>query len=379
MNRKIRKQLLMKAPLTLWDLLVNGRYEFKYDLMPIRLRRLPLKKRINLIKAGFNLFHRKLHPWSRPINMQVELTNFCNLKCPVCPIGTGDLRRNPKAMEPELLERLLDEWGQYLLTIALFAWGEPLLHPQLKQMLSIASRYTIPTRLSTNGQNLNDERVIDALITHPPTYLIVALDGLTDVTNARFRVGATLSPALAGVRRLQELKKKNNQSLPILHMRYIVMKSNQHELPRVKAFAKAHHFDILTIRLLNPRDINDGGSFDQLIPDIKKYDSVKEDTGNEFGFICDYPFLFPTMLADGTLVACDHDYNGQCPIMVATPDTSFDELWFSKKTSAARKMIRDHPCRQSFCSKCPYPPRETGSCSVEVFILNPSFEVPPVG
>lgn len=375
MHKHKRMQIVKNMPKTLWDLLVKERYEFSYDLVPIRFRRLSWEKRINLLKAGLNLFYRKLSPWNRPFNMQIELTNYCNLRCPVCPIGTGELKRRPEALSVDLFERLMEQWGRYLLTIALFAWGEPLLHPQLKRILEIASHYPIATRLSTNGQNLNDEKIIDALMSFPPTYLIVALDGLTDETNAQYRVGAKLMPALAGIMRLAELKKEKGKQFPILHMRYIVMKHNQHELLNVKRFAANHHFELLTIRSLSSIDTDDDNLRKALVPEIEHYRAFQNDAKKE-NFICDYPFVFPTMLADGTIVACDQDYNGQMPLGTATRDCSFDKLWFNRQASLARKRVRDHPQSQSFCRNCPYPHRVTGTCSVDLFKLDPAFEAP---
>jgi MoaA/NifB/PqqE/SkfB family radical SAM enzyme len=116
--------------------------------------------------------------------MIIELTNYCNLKCRVCPTGTGRLERQPAAMEPALFERLMNEVGSYLMTASLWGWGEPLLHPQLSSILRIAQKQGVTTFLSTNGQNLSDEEVLEALVSYPPTFLIVALDGITDETNS---------------------------------------------------------------------------------------------------------------------------------------------------------------------------------------------------
>jgi radical SAM protein with 4Fe4S-binding SPASM domain len=375
MRKQKRRQIVKDMPKTLWDLLVRGNYEFSFDLAPIRLRRLPWEKRINLLKAGLNLFYRKLYPWNRPFNMIVELTNYCNLRCPVCPIGTGELKRRPEALSVDLFQRLMEQWGRYLLTIALFAWGEPLLHPQLKRILEIASHYPIVTRLSTNGQNLNDEKIIDAIMSYPPTYLIVALDGLTDETNSKYRIGARLAPALTGVARLAELKKEQGKQLPILHMRYIVMKHNQHELSGVKKFARDHQFELITIRSLSTIDTDDHNSHNALVPGIEHYRAFRNDDESR-NFICDYPFVFPTMLADGTIVACDQDYNGQMPLGVATKDCSFDKLWFHTQASLARKRVRNNPQSLSFCRNCPYRRRAIDSCSVEIFKVDPSFEAP---
>ena len=77
-------------------------------------------------------------PWSWPVHMQIELTNYCNLKCPVCPTGIGAINRKPLAMDVSLFEQLMDEVGQYLLTLSLWGWGESILHPQLAKILRIA-------------------------------------------------------------------------------------------------------------------------------------------------------------------------------------------------------------------------------------------------
>ena len=71
-----------------------------------------------------------------------------------------------------------EEVGPYLVTVVLWAWGEPLLHPQLPEAVRIATRHGVPVLVSTNGQNLGDQKVLEGLIRHPPTYLIVAIDGL---------------------------------------------------------------------------------------------------------------------------------------------------------------------------------------------------------
>ena len=80
----------------------------------------------------------------------------------------------------------------YLLTASLWAWGEPLLHPRLKEILRAARKHDVVTLLSTNGQCLDNDRVLEALIEEPPAYLILAIDGLTDQTNSAYRVGARL-------------------------------------------------------------------------------------------------------------------------------------------------------------------------------------------
>lgn len=339
---------------------------------------MPLIKRINLLKAGANLVYRRATPWSMPLHMQFELTNYCNLKCPVCPTGIKALQRKPQSMDAVLFEHLIDAVGPYLLTASLWAWGEPLLHPQLQRILKAVRKYKIATLLSTNGQNLNDDHVLEALTSEPPHYLIVAIDGLTDQTNAQYRVGARLEPVLSGIQRIAEIKNKRGRHLPILHMRFIAMKHNQHEIPNIVDFARENRFDQLTVRTLS---IIDDHSIDQyhkaMVPDQAEFQAYAYRNGKRVkrnDFICLEPFWFPTVFADGTLVTCEQDFNAQQSLGVLSEKVSFKDLWFTKKAARIRKKMRGNSNSMSFCRNCPYRDREDTDCSVQIHFLNHNID-----
>jgi len=364
-----------------WQTLVQGRYDLVYDEMALSVRGMSTAKRRNLFRSGANLLYRRARPWSMPLHMQLELTNYCNLRCPICPCGSGHLQRQPRAMDIALLERLLAEVGPYLLTASLWGWGESLLHPRLSEVLAAVRRYPVVSLLSTNGQNLNDERVIAALLANPPTFLIVAIDGLTDETNTRFRVGARLAPALEGVRRLAELKQERRQHLPVLHMRYIVMKQNQHELPSLEGFAREHGFDLLTTRTLSPLavDVADTLHLD-MMPDDPQFRAYHYEEGRRIArddFVCQQPFWFPTMFADGTIVGCEQDHNGARPLGVLGPGTTFRQIWFGAQAAAMRQAVRDGPLPE-FCVGCASRDRPMTSASKGAYWLNPEIEHPLV-
>ena len=132
MRSKVRWRYLARSPKMLWDIIARGRYEFTFDLAPMHVRNMSLAKRLNLFKAGLNLVYRRPKPWSWPIHMQIEISSRCNLHCPVCPRGTGILKRDRDLMDLELFKHLMSEVGPYLLTASLWGWGEPLFHPQFE-------------------------------------------------------------------------------------------------------------------------------------------------------------------------------------------------------------------------------------------------------
>src|SRR5262245_53526966 len=51
---------------------------------------------------------------SRPIKLTAEATNICNLRCPACFTGVGEVGRPRSHLDPALYRRILAELGPYL-------------------------------------------------------------------------------------------------------------------------------------------------------------------------------------------------------------------------------------------------------------------------
>jgi radical SAM protein with 4Fe4S-binding SPASM domain len=369
MRNHERTRGLLRTPRLLVDVLAKGRYDFIYDRMPITVDGMNLAKRLNLLLAGTHLVRRQLRPWNMPLHMQFELTSYCNLKCPVCPTGTKELEREAIPMPPALFERAWEETAPYLLTASLWGWGEPLLHPELGQILRIARRHNVATLLSTNGMPLRRESVREALVEHPPLSLIVAIDGITDETNSRYRVGAKLEPILSGVRKLAELKRRRKAKYPVLQLRYIVMSHNEHEVGQLEAFAKEHEFELLTLRSISIFDTENADAvqsgFVPLNELLQPYRYKEGQRQSRAGFICTMPFWFPSLQADGGVVSCEQDHGGKHRFGILDETGSFRRIWFSEQAAQVRKLIRDEHEKVSFCRNCPYADLQTADCSLE--------------
>ncbi len=373
MRRYMRWRYLARAPGLTANILLRGRHDFTFDLMSMHVRGMPWKKRRNLMAAGLNLFYRRTQPWAMPIHMQLEVTTACNLRCPVCPTGRNLLKRQVTHMDLDLYSRVMKDAGPYLQCAFLWGWGEPLLNPEFPEFVRIARSYGVLPVLSTNGQNLDREEVREGLMRHPPEHLIVAIDGLTDETNSVYRVGAKLAPVLEGVRRLAEAKRKTGQRLPILNMRYIVMKQNQHELPQVKAFARENGFDTLALRSLSIIDDQEG-PHQGLLPDVETFRAYTYDGPNiarRSDYVCQHAFNLPAVFADGTVTACDQDFNGTMAYGRVGTDGTFRDIWFSQRAARVRKTVRNDLTAYSTCRSCPYQDRKTNACTVDLFQIDP--------
>ena len=77
----------------------------------------------------------------------VKITDVCNLACSFCP-GT---RRPAGYMRPEDFRLLAEKLRGHTAYLYLHVMGEPLLHPQLEEILAIARQLDFRVCITTNG------------------------------------------------------------------------------------------------------------------------------------------------------------------------------------------------------------------------------------
>ena len=90
-----------------------------------------------------------MHPYRQAY---VEITNCCNFHCGFCPSPT--LVRPRSFMDPALFQELVPQLHELCEHVYLHVLGEPLLHPQLARFLEIATEFSMPVSITTNGSLL---------------------------------------------------------------------------------------------------------------------------------------------------------------------------------------------------------------------------------
>ncbi len=98
-----------------------------------------------------------------PEEIQIEVTNRCNLDCRMCPRTRWGMPLEDMAWP--VFGRVLDQLPPGVRVVTLTGWGEPLLHPRLFEMAR-AIRERRPralVRYTTNGTFLDDARQAETL------------------------------------------------------------------------------------------------------------------------------------------------------------------------------------------------------------------------
>ena len=107
------------------------------------------------------------------------------------------------------------EQNPQIKTVELASAGEALLNPDLPEILKSAHETGSKTSLG-GGVNMNDasDEALEALVRYRTTRIRVSVDGVTEETYRKYRVGGSLHKVLANIKKINEFKEKHHPSCP---------------------------------------------------------------------------------------------------------------------------------------------------------------------
>jgi len=165
----------------------------------------------------------------------IEPTSRCNLRCRTC------IRNNwadPEAhMKMSTFERIMESASALpeLKRIVFTGFGEPLVHPQLLQMIALARERGLAVSVGSNGVLLN-QATAEELVRLGVDRLVISVDGVRPETYAGVR-GAQLSRVLDNIRSLNEIKRTHSSLIPALGLEFVALRSNVGELGQLGSLA----------------------------------------------------------------------------------------------------------------------------------------------
>jgi radical SAM protein with 4Fe4S-binding SPASM domain len=352
--------------------LLTGHLRIYSDGIPYDFERLPLKKILNSCVVETSVYFKPSRPWGWPTHMMVEPSSRCNLSCSLCPVTAG-LNRPQGHMQFQTFKKLLDEIGEYLFTLLLWDWGEPFLNPAIYEMIAYAGQKGIKTISSTNGHLFVRQDQADNVIRSGLDTLIFAVDGITQATYERYRQGGKLEVALDGMRNVVARKKALGSTKPLVNLRFIVMRHNEHEIPQLKELARSMGVDALTLKTLNPclQDPYVGEQEAEkqrdFLPLNRQFRRFKENemharvrrTRNP----CKHLWYHPSIHWNGVVCSCTFDPREEFPLGDLR-QKSFREIWVDEPYRRLRSQFRADWDQLSLCRECGYA-YEGGNCSRE--------------
>jgi len=320
------------------------------------IKYLTLSRLINIFKILISylisVYTKKVFLWGKPLTFSIEPTNRCNLKCPECPSGTGSLTRELGLLNIENFIMIIDQIKKTSFYIQLYFQGEPFINKNIFKMIKYARKYKIYTSISTNGLLLNSDK-IDKIIENPPDKLIFSIDGMSEETYKKYRVGGKFSEAIESLTLLMEKKKISNSKLPFIELQFIAMKHNEHEIDDFLKFGNKIGADKSVIKSMQVSSYESALEF---LPKNSKYSRYIVRDGkllfkNKLKNKCFSLWRTSVITWDGVVTPCCFDKDAKYSFGNVFPE-SFNSIWKNKKYNNFRKAILTSRKEIDICKNC---------------------------
>lgn len=290
--------------------------------------------------------------WASPVAVAIEPTAVCNLRCPLCAAGAGQLNRRTGHMSLSTFETIMVRLPRSIGTLYLWGQGEPFIAPDFRAMVSCASKRGIRTIVSTNGHFLDDAA---ALVGSGMTELIVSIDGITADVYESYRIGGDFNRVITGIRRVAAEKHSQGRG-PVLTLQYLLTRETAGMMDEVRAFGRSLGADRVVFKTLQAAWLPGG---EKMLPDDLRLTRYRRGPNGELvtdrsrliGNRCLRLYYSLQIDWQGNVVPCCFDKNSE-QVLGNLLEQEFDDIWNGERARAFRHAMNTHGRTCAMCADC---------------------------
>jgi radical SAM protein with 4Fe4S-binding SPASM domain len=297
---------------------------------------------------------RKVVHWGKPVSVSLEPANLCNLRCPECPSGSGELTRTRGMLAPELFRSAIGQLSPELAYLTLYFQGEPYLHPGFAELVRYAKSNKLYVVSSTNGHFLDRETALET-VRSGLDKLIVSVDGGDQESYAAYRTGGSLDKVVEGLRHLADAKNALASRKPKTIIQCLLLRTNQHQKEAIRKLAKDVNADKVEFKTAQFADFENGNP---LMPDKERdsrYKKVNKSPKyvikNKLRNHCFRMWSSCVITWDGLVVPCCFDKDA-AHVMGDLKQQTFEEIWRGERYSEFRNLILQNRKSVDICRNC---------------------------
>jgi MoaA/NifB/PqqE/SkfB family radical SAM enzyme len=253
----------------------------------------------------------------------IESTSVCNLACPLCPTGTGTLKRENKFIDIDQARKIIDMTEAYAKGYVISVFGEPTFHPRFSEILEMTRR--LPTWLSTNL--CYDEASIDELVRWDHLHVICSVDTLNGEEYPEYRVHGDYEKVLSNLKRLA--KGKCN-----VYPQFLVA-PDDYEEEKYRDFAEEY-----------------GIPFENMVIKTKLEEFRLDLTDKPVPGICHFLYTGVYFNCDGYLVPCCNNVRKDLHIGHIDTFVSLEEMLNGMRTRKVRQQLAEDKNVFPSCGRC---------------------------
>ncbi len=315
--------------------------------------------------------------YTPPFFIDLDLTNYCNFKCLDCPYHSPalvDSSQKPEAMNFDMIRRLAEELNPHETpSIILQGAGEPLLYPQILEVVELFKQKGFLITLLTNGFLLNSKLSTELL----RAGLDILKISLWASSPAQYALNYPSSPldnyfrVLENMTRIAEMKRVKQLFKPQLYWHHPFNCHNSSTLDTLigavqKAGCNGMSFSPVSMVRAKHRDSAlEGAPLAALKAELKKRRPQLEAAGLEHNIPetllrydlgeavwqqlpCYMGWVHARFRVDGTLQPC-----GRCELSFGTlKEKRLAELWNGPEIQEFRRVARTSPGLSNLGTQC---------------------------
>ncbi|TAN48469.1 MAG: hypothetical protein EPN26_12545, partial [Rhodospirillales bacterium] len=190
-----------------------------------------------------------------PLEVYVEVSSLCNLRCAMCldfsPLNKSRGNRNKSTSGQIRLEQILPQMSGTL-KHALYVHcsgntGETTTHKDFPWMLDAFGRFEVAVDFLTNGMRLTDE-LVGILVNRSVYKVTVSFSGATASDYENMYIGASFKKVLDGLKRLQNAKEEAKSRYPLVEINSIGFKHHLEKLDQFVELMAGHGVSAINVK-----------------------------------------------------------------------------------------------------------------------------------
>lgn len=286
-------------------------------------------KPLNILKSYIYYISNIEHHHGVPVKLWLETTSRCNLACKLCV--NKNLATSQKGdMGLPLFKSIVNQVKDYVYQINLFHRGEPLLHPQIIEMIKYANKSHLLTCIHTNATLLN-ENISMEILQAGLDKLFFSFDSYDKKEYETNKTGANYDSTVKNIINFLQIKKEQGFVKPYTVLQFMEYNNRSDSISsydRIKKNNFLKNFYGLGLNKvvgrnphnwggsLNINNINKNILKEKPAQELTVYEGENKENINLFNktIKCTFPWYSMTVFFNGKVFPCPQDFMGALEI-----------------------------------------------------------------
>ena len=293
----------------------------------------------------------------------IDVTNSCNLRCPVCPV-TIAMSRKRGMMDMETFEKIIGDFEDAAEKPEIFFnfSGEPTLNPMLPALVARAHDAGHETFLSTNCTKLC-ERLSEELIEAGLGRVYLCMDGFDKEAQEAYRVRSDFDEVKRNIETFVRTRDRLGAENPLCILQTLLTSYSENQVDDITAWAKEIGIDKIRFKTFSVgtyTNEEEKQAAEEFLPNSPE---LRRNVAHTVSKLCDEPVDATLVFWDGSLGLCCIDYDQKVE-MPNIRDGGFMAAYTSDAAATARR--NGYLKRHDICESCSYANAENMGFKVDL-------------